>query len=144
MPCADIPDASIGSNFVVKLDTRSLPTGYRVTTENPRVVRLTRGKLTKLNFGAAITSVIRIDLNDQAFVGGGEQPSGALVDGIDSLVRKLADRPPSVVRLSYHSSRDKEKALKRLKAVSRLVSDRWRQVGGRHRLDIETTIVAER
>ncbi|MEZ5856008.1 MAG: hypothetical protein R3D67_15150 [Hyphomicrobiaceae bacterium] len=142
VPCADIPDQRIGSNFVVKLDTRTLPTGYRVTTENPRVVRLTRGKLTKLNFGASISSVIRIDLNAKAFVGSSDKPSGTLVQGIDQLVRKLAGRPPSVLRLSYHAGRDREQARKRLQVVSRLVSDRWREVGGRYRLDIETTIVA--
>jgi len=68
VPCASIPDADIGSNFILKLDTRTLPTGYRITTENPRVVRLTRGKLTKLNFGASISRVVRIDLNSKAFV----------------------------------------------------------------------------
>ena len=53
IPCADIPDADIGTNFIVKLDPRTLPTGYALTTENPRKVRLTRGKMVKLNFGAA-------------------------------------------------------------------------------------------
>ncbi|WEX11566.1 hypothetical protein [Chelativorans sp. AA-79] len=50
--CADLPEGPTGSNFVMKVDTRSLPTGYRLTTENPRMVRLTAGKLAKLNFGA--------------------------------------------------------------------------------------------
>ena len=27
VPCAMIPDAAIGSNFILKLDTRTLPTG---------------------------------------------------------------------------------------------------------------------
>ena len=52
--CADIPDGDRGSNFILKVDVRSLPTGYRLTTENPGLVRLTSGKLAKLNFGASI------------------------------------------------------------------------------------------
>lgn len=32
VPCAALP-ADIGSNFMLKLDTRTLPTGYRLTTE---------------------------------------------------------------------------------------------------------------
>jgi hypothetical protein len=41
--CAMLPkDRS--SNFFLKLNTQTLPAGYRVTTENPRVVRLTPGK----------------------------------------------------------------------------------------------------
>ena len=34
-----------GSNFILKLDTRTLPTGYRMTTVNPETVRLTRAHL---------------------------------------------------------------------------------------------------
>ena len=56
-----------GSNFIMKLDERTLPSGYRMTTENPRVVRATRGKMVKLNFGAAIHRVVRMELSPEAF-----------------------------------------------------------------------------
>src|SRR5690606_4043405 len=68
--CADLPDARIGTNFIMKLDERTLPTGYRLTSENPRVVRLTAGKMTELNFGASIGRVVRLDLTGEAFVSG--------------------------------------------------------------------------
>lgn len=51
--CAAVPDARIGSNFVLKIDTRTLPLGWEPTTDNPRSIRLTRGKLGELNFGVA-------------------------------------------------------------------------------------------
>jgi uncharacterized repeat protein (TIGR01451 family) len=51
--CAAVPDAEIGSNFVLKVDTRTLPLDWDVTTDNPRSVRLTRGKFGELNFGVA-------------------------------------------------------------------------------------------
>jgi large repetitive protein len=51
--CAAVPDARIGSNFVLKLDSRTLPLGWDVTTDNPRSIRLTRGKFGELNFGVA-------------------------------------------------------------------------------------------
>ncbi len=51
--CAAVPDARIGSNFVLKIDTRTLPLGWEVTTDNPRSIRLTRGKFGELNFGVA-------------------------------------------------------------------------------------------
>jgi len=54
IPCAAIPDAQRGANFVLKLDRRSLPLDAQITTENPGVVRATRGKLIKLNFGAQL------------------------------------------------------------------------------------------
>jgi hypothetical protein len=51
--CAAVPDARIGSNFVLKLDPRTLPLGWKPTTDNPRSIRLTRGKMGELNFGVA-------------------------------------------------------------------------------------------
>jgi hypothetical protein len=51
--CAAVPDARIGSNFVLKVDPRTLPLGWVVTTDNPRSIRLTRGKFGELNFGVA-------------------------------------------------------------------------------------------
>ncbi len=51
--CAAVPDARIGSNFVLKVDTRTLPLGWEPTTDNPRSIRLTRGKFGELNFGVA-------------------------------------------------------------------------------------------
>ena len=52
--CADVPDEMRGSNFILKVDPRTLPSGYAITTENPRVVRMTRGKMVKANFGARL------------------------------------------------------------------------------------------
>ena len=51
--CAAVPDARLGSNFVLKVDTRTLPLGWEPTTDNPRSIRLTRGKFGELNFGVA-------------------------------------------------------------------------------------------
>jgi large repetitive protein len=51
--CAAVPDARIGSNFVLKVDTRTLPLGWDTTSDNPRSIRLTRGKFGELNFGVA-------------------------------------------------------------------------------------------
>ena len=62
IPCATIADRERGSNFLLKADTRTLPLGYHTTTENPRVVRATRGKFVKINFGAAHRPKLRIDL----------------------------------------------------------------------------------
>ena len=62
IPCAIIANSERGSNFLLKTDVRTLPLGYSPTTENPRVVRATRGKFVKMNFGAAHRSKLRIDL----------------------------------------------------------------------------------
>ena len=146
VPCAMLP-ADHGSNFILKLDTRSLPSGYRVTTENPRVVRLTPGKMTEMNFGAAITRLVRLDLNARGFVTDGEGHaalSPALTQGIATLLPRIAGEPVNL-RLAFHlpnSAGDEE--VKRARALMQLVEkhirEEWRDVG-RVKLTVEKTIL---
>lgn len=139
LPCAELP-AEIGSNFSLKLDPRSLPTGYRVTTENPRSMRLTAGMFTEMNFGAAISRIIDIDLTTAAFTPGRDAPVAELDSGLDSLVAQIADTP-SMLRLSYFltGEEDRDLASSRMDQVEALIRERWRD-DGRYRLVIERTI----
>ena len=138
--CADVPDADIGSNFILKLDTRTLPTGYRVTTENPRTVRLTRGKVTKLNFGASISRVIRLDMTKAMFADGAAV-SPKLVGVVQQLVGIL-DAEPSTLRLTYYANGEgADAARRRLSAVQALVNSQWKKKRGRYKLPIEARIV---
>jgi hypothetical protein len=100
LACADVPNELHGSNFIMKLDTRTLPSGYRVTTENPRVVRLTRGKLVKLNFGAALHRMLRIDIDQTAFNTKGDQLSQVANEQMTELVEMLKQQP-SQMRVTY-------------------------------------------
>ncbi|MBM2578011.1 DUF11 domain-containing protein [Jannaschia sp. Os4] len=136
VPCAALPERE-GSNFVLKLDPRSLPTGYRVTTENPRVIRLTAGKMARLNFGAAVGRVVDIDLTARAFAADGS-PRRELGAGVDALVARIAAEP-SLLRLTYvtGAGEDRAAARARLSAVEDLIRARWR---GRYRLEIEKTL----
>ena len=139
--CADIPDHDIGSNFVMKLDTRTLPTGYRLTTENPRDVRLTAGKMTKLNFGASIAHLVDLDLNGKVFKSGSTELLQEWRSGLATLIAKL-DEEPSTLRLTYHSETEPTAlASKRLNAVSALITSLWNKVEGRYQLPIETRSV---
>lgn len=40
-------------NYILKLDLKSLPKNYKITTENPVVVRLSAGMPSEINFGVA-------------------------------------------------------------------------------------------
>ena len=138
VPCAELP-RDIGSNFLLKLDTRTLPTGYRVTTENPRVIRVTAGKFAKLNFGASLSNVVDIDLTSAAFDRGTNAPSKQLIAGVEQLIRQIASTP-SVLRISYIlRDEDREQATARLKVVEELIRDRWRG-SGRYKLNVERSI----
>jgi uncharacterized repeat protein (TIGR01451 family) len=138
VPCAALP-ADIGSNFMLKLDTRSLPTGYRVTTENPRVMRLTAGLMTEMNFGAAIGRVLDVDLSDAAFVAGQPDVPEAMMASIEQVLRQIADTP-TVIRISYYrGSEETDLAHARLDAVEDAVQDTWSGIGN-YRLLIEKTL----
>ena len=138
VPCAALPQRG-GSNFVIKVDTSSLPTGYRLTTENPRVQRITSGTVTKFNFGAAISNVVEIDLTASAFDPATNDPVDALVAGVETIVNQLRSEP-SVLRLSYFMKGEGEPVARaRLDALEDLISDSWRG-RGRYQLLIERTI----
>lgn len=141
VPCAALPAAQ-GGNFVLKLDERSLPTGYRLTTENPRAVRVTPGMLTKLNFGATLSRLVRIDLNAAAFEhrDGRIYVSQALRDGIQTLADQLYDRP-AFVRITYQlGDEPKSEARQHIDIVRRLLREAWRK-DGKYQLNVETEIV---
>ena len=140
VPCAALP-ADIGSNFMLKLDTRTLPSGYRLTTENPRVVRVTPGMLTKMNFGAAISRVVRIDLSAKAFgATGSNKPRAELVAGIRKLVTDIADTP-TMLRLSYQLAKGESDkvARTRLRAVEQMLRKLW-PANGRYQLNVESVV----
>lgn len=140
VPCAALPDQRIGSNFIMKLDTRTLPTGYRLTTENPRVVRLTAGKMTKLNFGASISRVVRLDLQAAAF----ENNSVALKKQWENNLKQLVDilkQDISVLRVTYKTQAgDKSLAKDRIKQVRKYIQELWKKQGDNYPLEIETRV----
>ena len=140
--CAEIPQADHGSNFVMKLDERSLPSGYRVTTENPRDVRTTRGKLVKLNFGAAIHRVVRLDVTDAAFEAASNTLKPEWQQQLLTLPELLKEKP-SVLRLAYKvGAEGSTLAETRLKAVSSQMQTLWKAKNCCHILLIEEELIA--
>lgn len=138
VPCADLPNAEIGSNYVLKLDVRSLPTGYRLTTENPASTRLSAGKMTELNFGVSIGREVRLDLDGTAFTGGDINPVEGLTAALATLIDVLAQEESTLI-LTY-SGNDIELGRLRVERLEELIQQGWRAGGSPYRLDIETTI----
>lgn len=140
VPCAMLPE-SRGSNFILKLDERSLPAGWRVTTENPRVVRLTPGMMSEMNFGVALGRVVRIDLGPAAFTGG--EMSDALIKGIADLLPQIAEEV-ATLRLAFvveetAGEAEVRRARAALQMVEQHIRRAWREVGER-RLLVEQII----
>ncbi|HMK59717.1 MAG TPA: SdrD B-like domain-containing protein [Dissulfurispiraceae bacterium] len=141
VPCPEIPNADRGSNFILKLDERTLPTGYRVTTENPLVTRITRGKMVKMNFGATVHRVVRIDVTDAAFVPNEDRLLDSWKAKIDGLKGQLLERP-SIVRIAYRGGADPgDLAQRRIKSIRSQIEAIWQGEKGRYTLIFEEEMV---
>jgi uncharacterized repeat protein (TIGR01451 family) len=138
--CAAVPDEDLGSNFILKLDERTLPSGYRLTTENPRVQRATRGKMLRFNFGATIHRVVRIDIADGVFKPNKTELRLQWTSKISQLLEELR-KAPSVLRLSYLGDVErKDLVQERLEALKKKITKQWKKSDGGYRLNIETEI----
>jgi uncharacterized repeat protein (TIGR01451 family) len=148
VPCAALP-LSGGSNFILKLDTRSLPSGYRLTTENPRVMRLTPGKMTEMNFGVSISRLVRVDLNANGFVRAQDGRTALvpeLAQGIRTMLTQIADTPAHL-RLAFYVSATADRAeiaqARRLTdLVQRYIDDAWQDIG-QAKLTTEQTLIRQ-
>ena len=137
VPCASLPDQDIGSNIVLKLDERRAPSGFRITTENPRVVRLTAGKMTKVNFGVQIARVVELSLNGCAFEGSSTELTDASKDGMRALMSTL-EAGRSTLRLTYRQQDEGNPLVqRRTNSLSKMVKALWRDTNSTYKLDIE-------
>ncbi|MCB5411306.1 DUF7507 domain-containing protein [Pseudogemmobacter faecipullorum] len=141
VPCAAMPQA-IGSNFMLRLDERTLPSGYRLTTENPRVVRLTQGMITRMDFGANLAPLVRIDLAAGGFVSGpdGTSLKPELQAGLQKLVAQIR-KQVVMLRITYQLADDEPApvARHRIRLVEKVLRQMWRATG-HSKLNIETRI----
>ena len=136
--CPAMP-GDMGTNFIVKLDERTLPSGYRLTTDNPETIRLTSGKVSKLNFGATIHHVVRIEVNDAAFRG--NELRVEVLERVDALVTSMKDRA-FVIRLAYAAGTESDATVElRMQALRAAVSAVWKSREVSFPLRIEEDIV---
>jgi uncharacterized repeat protein (TIGR01451 family) len=138
--CATVPIEGRGSNFVLKLDDRTLPSGYRPSTDQVRVQRATRGKTLRMNFGASIYRVVSMDLADPVFEPGTTEIRIQWQPRIELLLGELR-KAPSLLRLSYLAELEDEQLVEqRLNAVRQQILDGWKAVDGPYPLKIEPEV----
>jgi uncharacterized repeat protein (TIGR01451 family) len=128
--CAVTPHEGRGTNFVLKLDDRTLPSGYRSSTESLQIHRATRGKALEFSFGASIHRVIGLDLADPVFEPGQIEMRDLWKPRIELLLDELRTAP-AVLRLSYLADlEDPQLVDARLKALRRQIADAWQATEG--------------
>ncbi|HEY8570521.1 isopeptide-forming domain-containing fimbrial protein [Microbulbifer sp.] len=138
--CAAVPNPDRGSNFVLKLDDRSLPSGYRLTTENPRVQRATRGKMLEFNFGTSLHRVVRLDLAEAVFEPGTSELRPQWHSRTELLLERLQEAP-SVLRLSYLAENEDPSLVdERLATIKARIAEDWAALNCCYPLNIETEI----
>jgi uncharacterized repeat protein (TIGR01451 family) len=135
--CAITPRESRGSNFVLKLDDRTLPSGYRISTQPLQIQRATRGKTLEFDFGASVHRVVGLDLSDPVF----EPDSTVVRDLWKPRMNLLLDelrRAPAVLHLTYLADLEEPRLVdQRVRAIKKELMSLWAQQSGGYHLVIE-------
>lgn len=140
MTCAVVPNEDRGSNFVLKLDDRTLPSGYRLSTRQTVIARATRGKALGIDFGASVFRVVSLDLSDEVFVRDGTSLRRHWEPRLQALIDELV-KEPAVLRLSYLADMEHPALVEeRIAAIKAKVVEAWPSAGASHELDVEQQI----
>jgi uncharacterized repeat protein (TIGR01451 family) len=138
--CAVTPTEGRGSNFVLKLDDRTLPSGYRPSTDKVVVQRATRGKALKFDFGASIHRVVTLDLADAVFVPGTTDMRRHWQPRLGLLLREL-QKAPAILRLSYLADvEDPDLVERRMQALRKQITESWEALDCCYQLTIEPEV----
>jgi hypothetical protein len=125
---------------VLKLDDRTLPSGFRASTRPVQVQRATRGKALRMNFGASIHRVVGLDIADAVF----EPDSAALREQWQPRLGLLLEelrKGPAVLRLSYVADLESEALVNaRLDDLKSRIMSAWLEDGADYELVVEPEV----
>ena len=138
--CAIVPAESRGSNFVLKMDDRTLPSGFRASTREVQVQRATRGKALRINFAGSIHRVVGLDIADAAFEPGTDELRTIWQPRIELLLGEL-QKSPAVLRLSYVADIEDETLVeRRLNTLKGEIMSAWTELDCCYELAIEPEV----
>jgi uncharacterized repeat protein (TIGR01451 family)/fimbrial isopeptide formation D2 family protein len=138
--CAVTPREDRGSNFILKLDDRTLPSGFRLSTDQVQVKRATRGKALRFNYGASIHRVVGLDMADAVFEPGTTELRPQWKHRIDLLLNELR-KAPATLRLSYVADvEDPRLVEQRLAAMKQDIIEAWEALDCCYQLTVEPEV----
>ena len=138
--CAITPHERRGSNFVLKLDDRTLPSGFRMTNRQTQVQRATRGKALRFSFAATIHRVVGLDMADAVFEPGTSVMRAQWRPRLSLLLEELR-KSPAILRLSYLADvEDPQLVETRLDAVQKEIQEAWEALEWSYDLTIEPQV----
>ena len=101
---------------------------------------MTGGKLVKLNFGAALMKVYRVDVNGDAYVPGVKDLKPEWSAKVEDLLAMLREKP-AVVRVAYTQRGADEPAKQRMEALANEIRARWEKTKCCYTLIVETELI---
>ena len=126
----DAGAAARGRNFILKVDTASLPPGAEVTTENPKVRRITGGVPTGMNFGIRLpeqvlqgSRQVEMALGTVVFEPGSAQVQPRYLAVVDTMAEQVRRNGRGEVVVSADGESE-ALALARANAVRALLDER--------------------
>ena len=125
--CAVTPHEGRGSNFVLKLDDRTLPSGYRVV-DGPGASSSARRAARRCASTSArrSTASVGLDLADAVFEPGTTEIRLQWQPRLELLLEELR-KAPAVLRLSYLADvEDAQLVQRRVKAMKQQILDAWK------------------
>jgi uncharacterized repeat protein (TIGR01451 family)/fimbrial isopeptide formation D2 family protein len=138
--CAITPRENRGSNFILKLDDRTLPSGYRMSTKPMQVQRASRGKALTIDYGASIHRVVSLDLADAVFEPDSTEMRPQWKPRIALLLAEL-QKAPATLRLSYVADlEDPQLVERRMSAIKQRILDGWQELDCCYQLAIEPEV----
>jgi len=140
LTCAITPREGRGSNFTLKLDDRTLPSGFRMSSDEVQIKRATRGKALRFSFGASIHRVVGLDIADPVFEPGSTQMRRQWVPRLSLLMTELG-KAPATLRISYVADvEDAGLVEARLEAVKARILEEWNAGDRPYRLTVEPEV----
>lgn len=136
--CIPLPHKTIGSNFILKLDEKSLPPAHHLTSENPRIIRMTSSLIRKVNFGVAPDNVISLELTDAAFDSKTDILKDEFSSQLPDIIEALSGQK-STLHLTYYPSANGNR--ERLDKLNTKIQTLWKLHGDDYDLNIERKTV---
>ena len=125
---------------MLKLDDRTLPSGYRPSTEKALIQHATRGKALKFSFGASIHRVVGLDVADAVFEPGTTEIRIQWQPRLQLLLDELT-KAPAVLRLSYLADvEDADLVERRVQALREQITESWKAQNPGYQLTIEPEV----
>jgi uncharacterized repeat protein (TIGR01451 family) len=100
-----------GRNYIIKVDPQTLPAGSTFTTENPRVLRITQGLLSRIDFGVRVADSgaccqeIEVKLAEIFFREGSEEIEAEYFPALADLAERLRRHGGGVLTIEGNAIR---------------------------------------